>query len=493
MKKFAIISLFVLSMLLLATNVYAQTADAELQFDGTAITTDPFKVDVESGEDSNRLTLTVINTGAVTLNNVQVFAVFDTNSDGVFQPATDISTTKEDNDDDSVLIINPSSTSIPTLNPTLTSSPVTITFDVEQGFDVGTLKGFLVISSLDLPASLYYNLDLDVKPLACQPNADEGDLDINLDQPDDGDEIESGDIISVNVEVDNTGDDDIDTKLKAVLYNKDNSRKIATKTVSKNIDDGDEEEIRFDLDSGDTDDLEEDDDVALFIKVFDEDNEDVTCVLEEIDLEVQVPDHKIVVNDLTMGPLSARCNDQISGTAHLKNVGDNDENVVFEISNPQLGIIEALPSFILDELGSRDDEEDVSFSFNIPDNAEAGVYQIFAKAKYSGQSDFASQEMTILNCDEDEETNTGSSNAGSTETSNTGAGSTDTNTQTGTISNPPVQAPATSTGAVTFTDKDIFDAFEDKSLKIPSLVWILIDVLLVLLIIGVLVWIFRPR
>ncbi len=414
-------------------------------------------IDLETGEDENLLVVTLANRGNIPLNNIRVSNVF---TDPV-----------EDNDGDTI-IISPLLATIATIGADASLS-VTFNYDVERGFDVSQEDGILRIQT-DQDAAMRRSTDttfvLSVKPLACLPGSRSRDFEIDIESPDNNDDFETGDIVNVEIDVENNGDDDIDTKLEAVLYNNDGDERSDSKSVSKNIDEGDRETFRFDLEIDTSD--EDDEDFTLFVKVFDDDD-DLSCAMDDVDLDVETPDHKITISNPTLSPSVANCGERVSGSALLRNTGDNDENVVFEVLNTQLRISQSSPSFSL-ESSSNENEQAVNFAFNAPQDAADGTYQLLFRARYSGEETINAVPLTIQNC-------------GTASTPRPSQSTLD-----GNIVSTSGESPEF-TGSSVFTEKSLFDKFNTKGSGIPLSVWILIDVLLVVLILGALFWLFRPR
>ena len=406
----------------------------------------PLSIDLESGENENSLSLRVENRGTVALTNVRVTSSFATED-------------LEDNDNDQIEITQPGA--IASISPG-GSATVEFNFDVDSGFDVSTINGNLEVRTNEfdgLARVLVNGLTLNVRPLACSPGSSADDLNLDINKPDNDNEFETGDTIDVDLDIENNGDDDIDSKVEAVLYNNDKDRKADTHVVTKRVRDDDQERVQFTMEL----DTSDDEDYTLFLKVFDDDDES-ECKIDEVSLDVQIPEHKVKINDPTLAPSSVSCGGRVSGVATLENVGDNDEGVTFEVSNAQLGLRETSSSFDLEQ----EEERAVNFGFTVPQNAQAGTYQMILKARYSGEDTLSALPLTVQSC---------------TQTSEESTDTTGILPTTGNVvSNP-----------TSLTEKSLFDRFNAKTSGLPTSVWVLIDVLLGVLILGALVWIFRSR
>jgi hypothetical protein len=192
-------------------------------------------------------------------------------------------------------------------------------------------------------------------------------------------------------------------------------------------------------------------------------------LVDEVSLDLQVPDHEISIDSASLSPTSVTCGDIVSGSAILTNIGDNTEDVILNVYNTDLGVSFTSQSYEIDERESRNDQV-VSFDFTIPNNARAGLYQVYFKARYDGET-IKAIPLTVLSCEP--------------VTSNTNQD--DTIITTG---NQNTLGNVNSNGAVTYTQQGTSDRFALGS-SIPTSVWVLIDVLLGVLILVAIVWLFK--
>ncbi|MBS3168071.1 putative S-layer protein [Candidatus Woesearchaeota archaeon] len=454
-KQISTVFLTLLFLLVLSSVAYAQ--NITVKFNNVEVT-QTLNVNLQSGEDSNVLTLTLTNPGNRTLTNIAASTTF-----------TDLN----DNDGDTLIITNPQP--IASLAPSATQS-ISFNFDVESGYDKLTKNGQLNIQFTEgsNTTTKTLNLNLNVAPLACQPNARSNDLGLDIENPDDGDEFEPGQTISLDLEIENNGEDDIDARVEALLYNARKDKRVDRETKSKNINEDDKEKLEIDLQI----DEDEDDDLEIYVKVFDDDDAtELTCTIETLDIELDVPEHKIKINNPTLSPLSAACGERVSGSALLVNVGRNEEDAIFEATSTNLGISVPRQTFQLEDTG-RDREAVVSFSFVVPDNAQSGDYPIYFRVRYDSGSTEIPVTLNVRECRTKQPTTPTQPPSGPTQPTNGGQ------------INQPVTQPGPVTGGAVFTQQDIFDKFNAPGTKVPTTFWIVLDVLLGILVIGVLVYLF---
>jgi len=398
--------------------------------------------------DVSTATLKIKNTGNVALNNVAVKPEF--------------SSLKDSDDNQIKITVNP--TSIAAI-PAGQEATITLTIDVESGFEVGDVKGNLAITANEgtIPS---VPLTLRVSPVVCAVSSTGKDLEIDITEPDDDDEFEPGDEFTLVVNVDNRANDNKRIEVEAVLYNLDSDLREEKQTKTIKIDEKEDEDFTFDFvipeDADDSDEFE------LFVRAFERGEEDVNCNQESISLDIDVPDHKLLIDSFTLTPAVAECGSTVTGSLVLRNLGSSDEDVTVEVLNEQLKIAQASSPIEVQE--DRDENvEQVNFRFVVPQNAKDGNYAIQAKANYGGLVT-AEKTLTLVNCD------------GTTPQPQPSTGA----TQTPATGTQPV------TGSTTFEDKDFFDRFNFEE-GIPTSVWVMINVLLGVLVILVLVWIFRKH
>lgn len=404
----------------------------------------PLVIDLESGESENKLLLKLTNNGNSALTNVKGLAVFSS---------------LKDSDDNLVSVLNPLPVSSLGVGQSIT---LTFNFDADTGFHPSTLEGTLRIQSDQINAT-DYSLNLNVKPSACQPNADTSKIGLDINTPEKGDEFTSGDKVSVDLDVDNNANDDLTMKVTGFLYNLGKYKKITSYTVRKTINSDDTKNFKFNLDLGQI----KDSNARLYVKVMDDDNE-LNCRSNEVKLDVTVPDDKIEIQNPSFSQSTVSCGARIDGSTLLQNVGSNDESVAFDVYSTGLGITQAVQNV---DLGTNtdDDSQVVNFGFTVPTNVKDGTYPVVLRAKYNGELTISQLNLNVQGC-------------GSV-------------VQQTTVNAVPVTTSdnsLVSTGTTVYTQKGLFDVF-NKSTGIPTSALILVNVLIVVLIIGALVYLFRPR
>jgi len=373
------------------------------------------------------------------------------------------SNTFPDNDGDNINI-NLNTTSVSALNINQQVN-LEIRFQVENGFDAQSLNFNINVNS-GTGVIRSFPVTLIVRPLAC-PASSNSRFSFDIERPEDNDEFERGDLVTVDLEVENNAGDDTDLRLDTSLYNMARGEELDSDRFTRdNVDDNEEESFSFTLEL--SDDVKDGDNVVLLLKAYDRSNQQESCSMEEISLDVEVPDHKINVEQLQLNPSAVSCSRRVSGSALLRNVGENDEDVTVEVTNNDLGVSVSSETFEVEDGDSRP----INFLFDVPADAQQGAYNMLVRVYYDERdgSTLESAQLTVNQC---------------------GASSASEEREEATAQ---ITGFAAGTGdAVEYSEKNLFDFFNKPGNKIPTSVWVLLDVLLVLLIIGALVWLFKSR
>jgi len=253
---------------------------------------------------------------------------------------------------------------------------------------------FVLLMSAAYAQSKLIFSDVDVKVGSqTSKNLDDGDT-IN-------DEAEPGDAVEFRVEVKNnfTNAEDLDIE------------GITVEVTVEGIDDGD------DLDDESTDfDLRADRDKRVNIEFHvpievEEDTFDVLIHAEGEDengtdheadmrlrLEVDKESHKIMITRNTLNPAEISCSRKnVQAGLTAINIGNEDEeDVTISMSNSDLGIdIEQAVSELTAEPNEDESRFSNSYSFNVPNDAEAGSYPILFRVLYDEDKKKAEETATL--------------------------------------------------------------------------------------------------
>jgi len=347
----------------LSVVVNSLTAVSVQTFDNST----PLEIFGEEGQTGKTGTFTIQNTGNQALNAL----TFDTS-------ALDLS-------DSSNNAITLSFSTPGTLNSGQ-SATVTITANFGSSIDLDTYGGVVNVKQGSTTLDSF-KLDLKIIPEICEDGIvnegvvtsnSNGDIQIDIRDPDSGDNFKSGDTMNVEVRVDNDGSDNMDIAVTAILYDLDADDEIASfETSSEEINDGNDETFEFDLEIPRSSDLDESNRYVLYVKAFEDGNEDENCNFESLTLDFERERDDVVFDQVDVTPSVVRPGDNVNMRLDLKNEGTRDQdNVYVKVVNSELGINLISNEFDLQRAGDSDDDIVRTFTATIPTSAVAKDYLI---------------------------------------------------------------------------------------------------------------------
>lgn len=279
---------------------------------------------------------------------------------------------------------------------------VRIDADIGQDVDLDSYSGVVTVTSGSLSDT--FNLDIRVQPEVCS-DGPVGHLDIDVKDPDNGDDFAPGDTMNIKVRVDNNDNEDHDITVTAFLYNidqDDNLEEVDSDEV--NINDKDDDTFDFDLEiPTDPDVVSEDDNYVLFVKAYEDGNEDEECEQDEIDIEIKREKDDVRIQDTSVSPSTVMCGESAEFSVDVENVGSNNQKDVYvELKESELSIDERSDEFDLDDGDSGSDSEARKrFTVRIPDDARAKSYLVEASVTYNDGDESASEFITLdVTCDD---------------------------------------------------------------------------------------------
>ncbi len=337
-------------------------------------------IDIDQGE-TKTTTIQIQNTGSTDIE-----LEFDTSQ-------LDLT----DNDGDTITI----GFSDPGIIPPNETRNVTITISTETLSDLEEYGGSVIVKDKLSTAQDTFNLEIDVEINLCSGSVG-SDLSIDIVEPDRGDDFEPGDNIMIDVDVSNDGLNDIRTQVEAFLVSE-NEVIEDTSSITKNIENGEDEDFELDLLIPiDSKDIDEDEDFKLAIRAFDDDNINLNCAQEFIDVNIELPSKKVIVDEENSAvvPEFLSCGETATATVRVINIGRSSADGTISIRNSELEISETSDSFELDEFGAEEENQATrQFIFEIPDNAKRKKYALEVRSNFDAQIDTFSIPFEIARCE----------------------------------------------------------------------------------------------
>jgi len=400
-------------------------------YNGDVTATDSSGVDCSTSNCSIfDYTLTIVQTNALTVTDLNsddelfisgpadnevhtnTFIITNTgNSD--LTPTVTVSGDFTDNDDDTITF---AAITVGTIVPAGTAT-VTVSADIDDSVDVDLYEGNVTVTTAYAEATATFPLKVRVEPDICEDGrvSDEdpvsgpqvGNIQIKIQEPDDEDNFEILREIEIEVNVENEDNNDMEVVVEASLWNMDQDNEIAS--VISTVEDIDEQDDRdFDLILTvpiDEDLEDQDDEYRLFVKAYEDGDEDQNCNYDSVEVELDLNRDDVVVESFNVNPSTAVCGDTISLDVSTTNIGrDKQDDVVIQVTSPlhpELKLdLQSLP-LDLDKFGKTRDNKREFFTFTLPDELEEKVYRLQALVEFDNgrkTSDVLIGLLTVQDC-----------------------------------------------------------------------------------------------
>lgn len=273
------------------------------------------------------------------------------------------------------------------------SESITIEATIPNNMDVDTYEGNVTLASTTYPgASASFSLEVRVEPEICEDgrmsngepvgNSNTGWVRVNINDPDDGDDFKQGDEIDIDVEVKNEGTQDLDIVVEAILYDLDEDNEI-TSIKSDSIEIEEEEDFDLTLTVPYDEELDDSNTYFLYVKAYEEDEEDENCNYDAIEMEFKRESHEVIIDGFTINPSVVNPGELVSFIVEAWNVGEKDEDDVYiKLYNAELGLDLETNKFDLEKYDDDDNKETKTISFTVPLDAQAKDYAIEALVYY---------------------------------------------------------------------------------------------------------------
>ncbi|MEK6903572.1 MAG: putative S-layer protein [Nanoarchaeota archaeon] len=372
-------------ILLGALFLFLSIATAYAQTTSLTIVETTLQIDLAQGQ-TTTASFTVQNTGTTSISSV-----FDTSQ-------LDLT---DSNGKTITLTFSPTS---PQITPNQ-SAVITITLKADSQISFEQFGGILTVkdNTTGSTAQDTLQLDIEVEPDVCDFGQVGSALQIDIKEPETSDEFKPGDTVSIEVEVENQGQNDIRVQVEAFLFH-DNQNIADTSSTTRRIDETSDESFTLKLMIPvDEDDLEEDDELTLIVKAFDDEDEQLNCVQAKQKVNIELEDDDIVIDEAEsqLFPSVAACGDVLSAAVKIVNIGsDDNENVVISVQNRELGINERSESFTLESFDSKEENTAIRhFQLTISATAQQKSYPLQMDVKFDGGSDSYTIPLNIISCD----------------------------------------------------------------------------------------------
>lgn len=253
-------------------------------------------------------------------------------------------------------------------------------------FNVPHFSSFKIAGS-----EIKYNLSLFDHLDTCE-SGEQGKLNITLKKPDDGKDFNPGDKIEIKVKVKNNNEQKKKIIVEAILYNIDeDDDEIKVESDKETIKIGDSK--NFELELYVPNDFNEGDRYVLFVKAYEDGEEDTQCAQKIIDVEFERENSDLKIKKLEI-PSSVYPGKYLDVFINVENLGDDNEDAYIILNINKLGISEKTESFELEEYGEDNSFSEI-LSIKIPEDADEGNYTLNVLVDGEESEDSVSKEFSI--------------------------------------------------------------------------------------------------
>ncbi|MDP3728935.1 MAG: putative S-layer protein [bacterium] len=346
--------------------------------------------DVHDQDESE--TFSITNDGSTTLSS---WIINFTSSDGDIGKVLD-------NDDDEMSVSFSGASSSLTPGSSMT---VTATLNPDSDMDFGSYSGTIGVSATGSSTkSSSLSLSAELVADICEEGKQGSDFDIEIRNPDDGDDFIPGDTIPMEVKIENKANDDLDVEVEVTLYNTDTGNKEKVVRVEGSIDEDETETFSFDFEL--PTDLDEDDNYELFVQVHEDGNEDDSCDYESVEIDFDREDQDAVISDTSLSPeVGLVCGDDYRVSIVATSTGaDSINDLYIELRDADLDVEENSDTIDLGDFDDSDNEEKISFDLSLPNDIKEGSYSLEAilNDKNGNTLDSELITVTVSSCSEEE-------------------------------------------------------------------------------------------
>ncbi len=375
---------FSVSLPFIQSGAYSGTLQVKDSSDASNTDEKPYSVNINSvfGLDvtdrdvsSNKLVVTGDQGDSLTAT----FNVKNTGSEPITDLALNFNQVNfQDSDTDKITITH----NMPTTLAPGADVTVTLTLSVNKAIEMNTYDGTVTVNGGGKTDS--FLLEVRIQPEVCSDGR-RGSLNLDLRNPDDGDDFKPGQKIPIEAKVENNANEDLDITVTAFLFDVDNGDNVEeVDSETTNINEDDTETFNFDLTI--PADVDEKHQFKLFIKGYEDGNEDEQCDESSVKLDIKREKNDVIVKSLKIDPPAAKAGDTVTFTVTTQNIGSRDQDdVIVKISNSDLSLDVESKAFTLEKF-DNDDTQVERLTFKIPEDAKAGTYDIEAAVDFDSKT-----------------------------------------------------------------------------------------------------------
>ena len=217
------------------------------------------------------------------------------------------------------------------------------------------------------------------------------EIEIEIENPEDGDAIEFGSTLDIELDITNNQDEEQDIEVEAYLYDLTDDKVLMEDSASISVGDDSSRVLKFNFEI--PNDLDLENKYAILTKAYSEDDKD-TCNQIYKKIELNRPNENVIISAFDL-PLTAVCGQVISSKIKLENLGSESQEAAISLKNKDLGISQTSEKFTIEEYDEDNDKKTMEFSLKIPEDAETKAYVITATLSYGALRETLTKEIKI--------------------------------------------------------------------------------------------------
>src|SRR3989344_1203288 len=283
------------------------------------------------------------------------------------------------------------------------TTPFILSVNADDNTDIDAYSGNLIISRAGKQRTIA--IVVYVLPDICEAGSDLSSFKVTIKSPKTGNDFKPGQIMKIEADVRNEHGKDLDVGTTAELWNIKTGNVLASVDSDViSIDKNDKETFEMELEVPNSDDVNEQDDLVLFVRAYEDGNEGELCSYEGKNLDVKRKTYDIMITDFTATPSALTCSQkQVGFKVGLENIGTKkDDSVEINIKNDELGLSLSDGPFTLKKFDETDNSVLRSFTYTLPNDVSSGTYDVVLEAKYNDDKDSATmvKQITVADCSE---------------------------------------------------------------------------------------------
>ena len=290
------------------------------------------------------------------------------------------------------------------------SSTITIEATIPQDINLDNYIGRIVIAdTAHAQATVTIPLTIKIEPEICSDGRisngisgsvdgpQSGNLRISISNPDRNDDFKINDEISIEVEVENKENKDLDVIAEAVLYDLDRNKKILpVSSDSLEVEKDSREDFDFTMIVPNDEDIDPGNTYILYIKAYEDGDEDQYCNYDSVEIDLERDDDAVVINSFTINPTVALQESSISFRVGVENIGtDEQRDAYIVLRNEELNLNLRSNVFDLKKYDKSGNDYIFTQTFTVPKDVDAKDYTIEAVVYYNNERDTASKSGTL--------------------------------------------------------------------------------------------------